>query len=198
MKRSLAIFSFYEDIPSVTRASFMIFALVMIGGWGFSKAVYALRQSGRLILLVLFGAVVLGEIVFFSHEYINHQKFYKGVFRDEGMVQEVEYINSAKDKYDLVLVPYGANSPFYFLFYNDIFDSNIRIDLADLSQGFRRGNVIFNREFCNSHRFDQFKNQKVLFINDENCEEKPGNKRVYELKRSDGTVVFRAYEQAGN
>lgn len=183
----------YDDIPSVTRSSFMIIPLVLMAGCGFWKI---FRLKNKIIILFFLMAIVL-EMLFFGHQYYIHQKSHRGFLRDEGTREMVNYIISQSNNYELVVAPHGPNVPFYYLFYAADFSGEVRHDLADPSADFRRGNVIFLRDNCPSHRFDHYLGRKVLFIDKEDCEAKRGNVEVYKVGDNGLAVAFKAYVREG-
>ncbi len=187
-----AIFT-YEDIPSMTRASFMMVPLVMLAGFGLMVIFERLRGRLKALFAVGFIVVVVLEMLFFGHQYIVHQKVYKNFLRDDGMAGFVSYINEHKDSYDQVMVPLGPNYPFYYLFYNNIFDSSIKIDLAAKAD-FRIGNVVFIWNTCPSY-FAREQTGKVLYIDGDNCLEKEGSILVGKILRADGTLAFNVRER---
>lgn len=182
----------YEDIPSATRASFMAVPLVLIaalGVWGLLnifREKFWLKLATGLFLLVLFA-----EVAFFMHEYFVHQRGYKGILRDEGAAQISQYIGSEMGKYDKVVAAYATSLPFYFLFYNGIFDRDVRLDIADFAADFSWRNVSFVRDRCPTHRFEKFEG-KVLYIQEPNCEERAGEKIIWRVYRADLTEAYRA------
>ncbi|OGD97861.1 hypothetical protein A3B54_04725 [Candidatus Curtissbacteria bacterium RIFCSPLOWO2_01_FULL_42_50] len=184
----------YDDIPNITRTSFMIIPIVLICAYGFWYLANILKNNftQKLICGILLLAIFL-EFVYFEHQYSFHQKLYKGILRDDGAREIVKYMASQKSKYELVVAPYGPNLPFYFLFYSDIFDRAIRLDIADRDANFRHGNVLFLRDSCPSHRADHWPSQNVLYIDEANCEVKPGKMEVTRVARDDATIAFRAY-----
>lgn len=182
----------YEDIPSATRASFMVFPLVMIaamGAWGF----WTLRLAGgfQKAIVLLFSVVLFAEFVFFLHQYFVHQRGHKGILRDDGAREIAQYIGRERRNYDVVVAAYATSLPFYFLFYNGIFDEDVRIDLADLSSDFGYENVLFVRDRCPSHRFSKFE-MNVLYVQEPNCDGRAGEKIVGRIYREDLTEAFRA------
>lgn len=184
----------YDDIPSVTRASFMIFPLVLIWGLGAGNLLKICKNE-RIKNTFLFGLTLLLalELAYFGHQYLVHQKVHKGILRDEGTREMVNYIIAQSNNYELIVAPHGPNIPFYYLFYTGDFSGEIRHDLGDLSADFSRGNVIFLRDNCPSHRFDHYLGRKVLFIDKEDCEAKQGNVEVYKVTDNGQAVVFKAY-----
>ena len=187
----------YEDIPSVTRASFMMFPLVLISTWGFCYLMSVFK--GRFlkgVFLVFSLAILLAEIAFFYHQYFFHQKVYKGILRDDGAKEIVQYIAHQKGNYDLVVAPYGPNLPFDYLFYSNVFDRSIKVDIADRNTGFQYGNALFLRDGCPSHRADHFLGKNVLFVDEANCTVKPKKQEVLQVTRADLTVAFRAYVES--
>lgn len=188
----------YDDIPSVTRASFMIFPLVLILGLGVGdllKIFKKKRYDKKIKNAFIFGLTLLlaSELAYFGHQYLAHQKVNRGILRDEGTREMVHYIIAERNNYEQVVVPHGPNIPFYYLFYTGDFSGEIRHDLADPSADFRRGNVIFLRDNCPSHRFDHYLGRKVLFIDKEDCEAKRGNVEVYKVGDNGLAVAFKAY-----
>ena len=188
----------YEDIPSATRTSFMAIPLAMVAAVG-AREVLAWRQAlgfarETLLRLVvgLFLLVLFLEMAFFAHQYLTHQRLYKGILRDDGMREISLYIGRERENYDVVVAAYGTSLPFYFLFYNGIFGRDVVIRLADLSSDFAYKNVIFTRDRCPSHRFSDYKSAKVLYIQEPNCEAKAGEKVIERIYREDLTEAFRA------
>lgn len=74
----------YEDIPSATRTSFMAIPLVMIAGLGASSFLQLRKIPLSKIITIIFLLVLFAETTFFFHQYLVHQKVYKGITRDEG------------------------------------------------------------------------------------------------------------------
>lgn len=183
----------YEDVPSVTRASFMIFPLVLLGAVGFWEIVNI--KSDQNLKKVISGALSLllaAEAIFFAHQYFVHQALYKGVLRDEGAKEISKYIYSQRSNYDLIVSLHGPNLPFYFLFYNNLFEKNIKIDISNVRSDFRYDNILFARDNCPSHRADHFAGKKVLYIDEPNCDERAKREQVFSVKRKDLTEAFKA------
>ncbi len=181
----------YEDIPSVTRASFMIFPLVLVASYGF-WVVFSLKKLLRNALILVFAMLLFAEFFYFNHQYFVHQKGYKGILRDQGAGEIATYMLNHQNEYDLVLAQYGPNFPFYYLFFADIFDKNIRFDISNLSENFQYKNVLFTRDGCPSHRADQFVGKKVLYVDMADCEIKPKTQVLLFVMRQDSTVAYRA------
>lgn len=186
-----AVFT-YEDIPSVTRVSFMIFPLVLVCAWGFEVILNFKKSAVKNVIIAAFFALLATEFIYFGHQYFVHQKGYRGFFRDQGAVEIAKYIGQHQNEYDLVLAQYGPNFPFYYLFFADIFDKNIKFDISNLSQNFQYGNVSFTRDGCPSHRADQFIGKKVLYVDFADCEIKPKTQVLLFVMRQDLTVAWRA------
>ena len=186
-----AVFT-YEDIPSVTRASFMIFPLVLVCAWGFEVILNFKKSAVKNVIIAAFFVLLATEFIYFGHQYFVHQKGYRGFFRDQGTREIVTYMLNHQNEYDLVLAQYGPNFPFYYLFYGDIFDKNIKFDIANLSENFQYKNVLFTRDGCPSHRADQFVGKKVLYIDMADCEIKPQTQVLLFVMRRDSTVAYRA------
>ena len=104
----------------------------------------------RYIVIAAFVVLLVAEMAFFWHEFANHQKYYKAIFRDDGAKQAMLYLTQQKGDYDLVVAPFRPNYPFYYLFFNNIFDKNIYLDISDLSKDFQQGNVLFVQGICAS------------------------------------------------
>lgn len=180
----------YEDIPSATRASFMVFPIVMVSALG-ARGIYdALKSFFKRILILAFLVVLFAEGAFFAHQYFGHQKGHKAITRDEGAAEIAVYIGHERENYDQVVAAYGTSLPFYFLFYNGIFDGDMAVDLSDLSADFSWRNVLFSRDRCPTHRFEKFAG-KVLYIQEPNCEQRPGEKIIKQVFRSDLTEAYR-------
>jgi hypothetical protein len=181
----------YEDIPSVTRASFMIFPVVILGGVGLWWILTLFKKRlWRNAFMIAFFSVMLLEIIYFMHQYLVHQKGNKGLLRNEGNIEISHYIISQKDKYDLVLAPFEDNLPFYFLFFGNHFDRSIKIDIADNSTGFQYQNVQYLRNNCPSHLSDQYVGRKILYIDAPNCEKRPDVGEIYKVTRTDLTDAW--------
>jgi len=181
----------YEDIPSVTRASFMIFPIVILGGVGLFWIIELLKKSiWKRLFLFLFFLLATLEVINFMHQYLVHQKGYKGFFKGDGNVEVSRYIIANQKNYDLVLVPYEDNMPFYFLFLAGHFDRNIKIDIADRSLGFQYQNVKYLRTGCPSHLSSQYVGQRVLYIDEPSCGEEPNTREVNRVKRTDLTDAW--------
>ncbi len=181
----------YEDIPSVTRASFMIFPVVILAGAGlwWILSLFKKRLWRNAFLTIFFFVMVL-EIVYFMHQYLVHQKGYKGFYRGEGNIEISRFILSGRNNYDLVLAPFEDNLPFYFLFFGNHFDGSIKIDIADSSSGFQYQNVKYVRNSCPSHIADQYKGKKVLYVDEPSCEAMADAKEIYRVKRTDLTDAW--------
>ncbi len=181
----------YEDIPSVTRASFMIFPLVILGGVGLWWILELLKKPlWRRMFLAIFFLLMTLEIIYFMHQYLVHQKGYKGFFRGEGNTEISRYIIANQKNYDLILAPFEDNMPFYFLFFGNHFERNIRVDIVDSSSGFSYQNVKYLRISCSSQEASKYLGQKVFYIDEPSCEERPNLKEIYRVKRTDLTDAW--------
>lgn len=181
----------YEDIPSVTRASFMIFPIVILSGVGLWWILTLIQKSfWRKVFLGIFFLLMFLEVVYFMHQYLIHQKGYKGFFRGEGNIEISRYVLSQRNNYDLVLAPFEDNLPFYFLFFGNHFDRNIKIDIADSSTGFQFQNVQYLRNSCPSHISNQYVGKRVLYVDEPSCEVLSNTKEIYRVTRTDLTDAW--------
>lgn len=188
----------YDDIPSVTRASFMAIPLVMVAGYGASQILNMVKRVkvGRLAG-VIFVIVALFEMVYFGHEYVVHQRSRKAILRDQGTAEMAQYVASAHFKYDFVVVPYHPNLVFYYLFFAGDYARDIKVDISGGSDRFQRGNVLFLRDGCPAQREFEFDSKNVLYIDQEDCQ-MPNNKvEVATFPRPDSTVAFKAFVKSG-
>lgn len=182
----------YEDIPSVTRASFMIFPIVILGGVGLWWILGLLKKPlWRKAFWAVFFFLMALETTYFMHQYLVHQRINKGVLRGEGNIEMGRYIEDQRKNYDLVLVPFEDNLPFYFLFYGGHFDSDIKVNIADTSSNsFSYKNVTYLRVGCPSHFRSQYAGKNVLYIDDSWCQEREDFKTEYTFKRADLTEAW--------
>lgn len=184
----------YDDIPSVTRTSFMIIPLVLLLSLG-ATALYSWLKQVRFwrIVMAVFVTLSFLEMVYFGHEYVIHQKSHKAILRDAGTMELAKYIVGQQSKYDLIVVPYESNLPFYFLFFAGDYSRDIREDISGGTDRFRRGNVLFLRDGCPALRKYDFDDKKVLYIDQEDCQSSADKFEVMRFTRPDLTVAFEAF-----
>ena len=184
----------YDDIPSVTRTSFMIIPLVLVSGLG-AAALYRWFKQVRFgrVAIAVFVILSFLEIVYFGHEYAIHQKSYKATLRDAGMMELAKYLAQEQSKYDVIVASYQSNLPFYFLFFAGDYSRDIKEDISGGTDRYQRGNVLFLRDGCPALRKYDFDDKKVLYIDQENCQGPTDKSEVMRFTRPDSTVAFKAF-----
>lgn len=184
----------YDDIPSITRTSFMVIPLVLVSGLG-AAALYRKLKQVRFWRVVLAVFVILSflEIIYFGHEYAIHQKSYKATLRDAGMMELAKYLVHEQSKYDVIVASYQSNLPFYFLFFAGDYRGDIKEDISGGTDRYQRGNVLFLRDDCPALRKYDFDDKKVLYVDQENCQGPTDKSEVIRFIRPDLSVAFKAF-----
>lgn len=192
------------DVPSVQRALLTPTLILFIAGYGFN-ALLQFKKYKKIIFLIM-SILIVGEGVFFLHQYFQNFNYYTANWRNDGNKQVVEYIRDNHHKYDKVLVTSEeAWLPAYYLFYFNIYDKNMA---GKFKRNFRVpqiDNIYFTEISCPGTEILSFVDgsksivNNVLIIDSINCPRyEPGVdqllQKITTVKRLNEMDIFNIYE----
>ncbi|PIZ62930.1 hypothetical protein COY16_03230 [Candidatus Roizmanbacteria bacterium CG_4_10_14_0_2_um_filter_39_13] len=192
------------DVPSAQRALMTPTLILFIAGYGFNALLQIKKY--RIIIFSMIIILIIGEVVFFLHQYFQNFNYYTANWRNDGNKQVVEYIQKNHHKYDKVFVTSEeAWLPAYYLFYFNIYDKNMA---GKFKQNFRVpqiDNIYFTEISCPGSEVLSFVDSsesivnKVLIIDSINCPQyKQGVDRLLQkvttIKRLNEMDIFTIYE----
>ena len=67
--------------------------------------------------------LLIGEFIFFWHQYTRHMDLYSSIKRNDGQKQISLYIGEKSKSYDEIILPAEAAMSWYYLFYNKDFST---------------------------------------------------------------------------
>ncbi len=187
----------FDDIPNLQRTLAMVPAITTIASVGF----FALWRTKTIIRATLL-FWLLACLVSYLHGYYVHQLYHRPWYRHEGYEELTKKLTSLSPSYQRIIVTNHESAPSLFVAYFSNLDPAIyqntyltrRVHINRVPFG----NFEFPEVDCPTKEFTQSEPSKTLFVDAATCEKplEAGFLLLEEIKRNDGTVVFRLY-QAG-
>lgn len=201
----------FDDIPNLQRTLIIFPALsivIAVGLYGLWNLKYNVRL--QVIFRSLLVVVIIYNLSFYLHQYFVHQVNHRPWFRQEGYKELYAKINDLSGVYSRVFITDAQTAPLiFYLFYNSYDPASLQTNYAQID--WDKHSLVFDKyvfgQDCPLHtdakedpvsgksiRF--LKSEKsALYVNSGICPDEPDFiKTRTEIKRNDGTVVFRVVE----
>lgn len=204
----------FHDVPNLQRILLIFPALSIISAAGLVSLVQLTsRVRYRQILLAIFLAFFMYNVSFYLHQYYVHSIKHHPWFMNEGYKELVAKVNAYLPNYNKAIITNRETAPtIFFLFYGNYDPSSFQNETKGRF-GSNSDSVDFNKykftdkecplrtlgsdEKTNEKLYDSLNTGEkgVLYVNDGNCElpKIPVNE-LADIKRSDGSIVFRVFE----
>lgn len=186
-----------EDSPNMQRAVYMLPGFQIISSFGIVY-LYNLRSKIQSIKVVKIGLTVLPilliwEISRFLHQYSVHQPIHQPWHRNVEFQQIVPFVTKQEENYDKIILSKLGTEPYlFFLFYNKI-DPTLAQRLVknrNTEGNWSFGKIIFDRRACTAYEYGILEDN-TLYGNAGECQNLPGTKIIYTVKRPDNTVAMK-------
>jgi len=111
----------FVESPNVHRSVLLSYIIVIFSAYGFYKLLQVQYKKIPLIYGLIF--LLIGEFIFFWHQYTRHMDLYSSIKRNDGQKQISLYIGEKSKSYDEIILPAEAAMSWYYLFYNKDFST---------------------------------------------------------------------------
>lgn len=206
----------FDDVPNLQRTLLIFPALSMVSALGFMEISNLIKKIRIKKLFYTVSLVVfIYFLSFYLHQYYVHQINHRPWYRQEGYKELVEKVNGLSPKYQKIIITDFESAPeIFFLFFNKYDPSRYQKETTKF-----RGREYKNWSF-DKYRFVSYcalgskfvwdpiakkdievvrGEKNVLYINHSECREVTKNVEVIdEIKRNDGTLVFKILEYKKN
>lgn len=198
----------YDDIPNLQRTLLIFPSLSIISAYGFVR-IWQIKIPRVEVLVKTIGVlIVLYSVFYYLQAYYVHQPVHRPWYREEGFKQLVDDINKELPNYKILITSSQSDPAIFFLFYNK-YDPLKTQQLLQKSPTSRYGSMPFEKytfaqQDCPLQSSQELNRNTgvaenivhadpfVLYVNSGECKIPQSNVEVLdEIKRGDGTVVFR-------
>ncbi len=206
----------FDDIPNLQRTLIIFPALPIIIAFGVFEFWKTISHSkfGFYINILLI-SVISYSFLFYMHQYYVHQIVHRPWYRQEGYKEMVMKVNELLPEYKKAVITDAESSPeIFFLFYSLYDPRKIQAESQKIewkTTAIKFGKYTLSSDECPLHTdtyIDPLTRQTkifvrgkkdILYVNHGPCKNPEKYvKTLSEIKRSDGTSVFKIEEIAGN
>lgn len=159
------------ESPNPHRSLFMVIPLVVFISFGFFK-LSILFNKNNIIFRTIFILLIVGEFIFFLHQYFTHSDLYASLVRNNGQKEISLYVIKNLNNYDRIYLPAEAAMSWYYLFYkkdfNPAYSKKFKLDARIDSTG----KVFYIENSCPTTIVNPYKikNKKILIIDKPSCQ----------------------------
>lgn len=194
----------FDDIPNMQRTLLFFPALSIISAVGAIELIKYCKK--KKIVQVLFFLIIIYSITSFIHQYFIDGKYYRNYYRQEGYKELVQKVNKYILDYKYVVITNRETAPtIFFLFFNKydpmLFQEESRDKNKEQTDSISFDKYVFSRHECPlSLEIDELGNKKllgeseVLYVNSGLCKDQEELSYIDEIKRTDGSTVFKLAE----
>ena len=182
-----------DFVPHAHRSLFLLLPLILLSASGFLKLTRLFPKKISSVLLPLFVLLVLlGESIYFWHQYSRHEASNQSILRNVGDKEVVRYIIAHKGEYDGIIMPPFARLPIYYLYFSGNFDPSLIGQFKSQLQMDRLPGITFASDWCPTKFLDRSTiSQNTLIVENGDCGGIDGYKQVHEITRKDSTRAYR-------
>ncbi len=182
-----------DFVPHVHRSLFLLLPLLLLSASGFLKLSKLL--PGRIPRVIAGGVILfllLGESIYFWHQYSRHEGSNQSVLRNVGDKEVVRYILAHQAEYDGIIMPPFARLPIYYLYFSGNFDPSLIGQFKSQLQIDRLPGIEFFSDWCPTKLLSRTAvSPKTLIVENGDCSGVDGYKQVHEITRKDSTRAYR-------
>ncbi|MGD9129798.1 MAG: glycosyltransferase family 39 protein [Candidatus Woesebacteria bacterium] len=170
----------YVESPNVRRSLFLAIPLVILAAFGLYKS--HLIKWKRIPLSALLSIILIGEFIFFWHQYSTQFDMATSFYRCDGQSEIAKFALQEKDNYDKIYLPNTKSMSWYYLFYKQDFDPDF-IGRFQLDAKINNtGNVFYKEGHCPSESLtDEELRETFIAINKVECVEDERLEKVKEI-----------------
>ena len=149
-----------EHSPNMHRSFLMVIFMILIVSAGFQ--VFKNLHFKKPFFALVLGMVILGEFVYFTHNYFQHVSKYTTIARSDGNQQAAFYLKNEHTKYNKVYMFASGWFPIYYLYFSGNYSSDL---IGKIQRGMRIDqfeNIVFVNKDCqySNNTFDDFIEKK--------------------------------------
>ena len=195
----------FDDTPNLQRTLMMLPALqgIIAVGTVYLFEVVAGKIRSRRRAVFVFGIIITGFLVHYSHQYYVHGPLYRPWYRNDGYETLVTSLKTLLPDYEKAVITDHESAPtIFFLFYTR-FDPKKFQTIAKANQGSNHNTIgfekfTFDQETCplrdsigTDHVVRSTGVAHTLYVNFETCPKPRGAEVLREITRRDGSMLFR-------
>lgn len=175
--------------PHAHRAIAMIFPLILLATYG-AYNLSALIGKKSLAIGV-FCVLLLGEGVYFWHQYDRHSAAQQSILRNDGDREMVQYLISHTRDYERMIAPMFDRIPIYYLYFTHNFSCNLTGKIKKELYFGGVDNVTFFNDWCPS-KYIQAENlsKQSLVVDRAGCDTPQSFRVIYSTTRRDSTAAY--------
>lgn len=175
--------------PHAHRAIAMIFPLVLLATYG----AYNLSElvQKKMVVIGIISVLLLGEGVYFWHQYDRHSAAQQSILRNDGDREMVQYLIVHAGEYERMIAPVFDRIPIYYLYFTNNFDRNLAGNIQKELYIDAVNNVTFFKDWCPSQYVGAdtiLKN--TLIVDRTGCDVPPAFRVIFSTTRRDSTAAY--------
>ncbi len=185
-----------DETPNVYRSLAMLPALNITTAFGFFKIknlVVKIKRKALLPFLLLIGGLFFLNFLYYSHQYYIHQRFHRPWHRQYGYKQLITSVTQLYPDYEKILVTKGHGAPYIFFLFYQKYDPAHYQSLGsprDPDYGGFDKYIFIPRDCPSQEKENALQEEKTLFIDRGECEERPYAQVLETIYREDKTPAF--------
>ncbi|OGK16160.1 hypothetical protein A2690_01840 [Candidatus Roizmanbacteria bacterium RIFCSPHIGHO2_01_FULL_39_12b] len=179
------------DSPNIHRSVFMTIPLSILIGYGLFQL--ALIPKYKKIILLAVMSILIGELVFFWHQYSVQSDRATSLVRNDGQKEIVKYVEKHRKAYNKVYLPIDRTFPLYYLFYTNNFNKEFAKRIKFNIQLENINNVFFVKSECSSSSNIDMGLPRILVIDRHNCKIPNGLRQIDSIVGANLLTPFKIY-----
>ncbi len=185
----------YVGAPNIHRAALLGVLLIIPASYG----MYTMLQSRYRFILIPFVMILLvGEVIYFWHQYRTQADIYTSMRRNDGFKELVLYAQANKNQYDEVFLPAEGNTALYYLFFTHDFSADYSAQFQTDAHIDRIGNIRFIKATCPTEVLSEAdKKKNILVVNRHSCAETQGYDQINTIRGKNILLGFKIFRPAG-
>lgn len=184
-----------DDVPNIHRSLLLVIPFTMLIAYGAYALFVALPKKIRFVYMVIFCLCIMGEFVYFSHQYMSHMDAYQSVNHSDTNTEFIQTIITLAPHYQNIIMPVHDAMPLYYLYYSHNFSASLAGTLKPLLRMDSVGKVQFVDNQCVTKDIKKSDVHGPLLVvtTNNSCVVPSFFKEVTSFTRHDGTSSFVIY-----
>lgn len=180
-----------DDTPNIHRSIFLTVSYTLFSSYGFYIIRKNIKRWQPYLYLITLASIF--ELLYFSHQYINHVSNQQGLYRNDGSKQLILYLKKSQSKYSRIFIPDQKTLALYYLFYTNNFNPGLAGRFKkDIKINHIGKKIIFIDNPCPSSILKPSSLSKnSLIVVDGQCQVTSSFKEIKSIRRTDLTTAFK-------
>lgn len=186
-----------DDIPHLQRALLLLPVLIIVETLGLIWVIRAWSKRLKLGFLLVLGAAMFYEFLYFSHQYFSHERVHRPWYRDAGYPALVAQVNRLQGTAEEFVITESHGEPYlFFLYYGKVDPREYQLAskekparLAGESRDqWQFKNLVFIQNDC-----PYWKDETKLFVGKGECKVPVTAREIFGVRQPDQSAMFRGY-----